>query len=127
MPQTYGNFIAGEWVNASSGNIFESVNPANYQEVVARYQSSAVSDVQNAVEVANKTQPVWAAMPAPNRGTILMKAAEILEKRVDSIATEMTREEGKTLPEAKGEVMRAINIFRYFGGEGARFCGETVP
>src|SRR5882724_9471931 len=127
MTQTYGNFIAGEWVNSSSGKVFDSLNPANYEEVVAKYQFSTVSDVKNAFDVAQKAQTSWAAMPAPNRGIILMKAAEILEKRADSVATEMTREEGKTLPEAKGEVMRAVNIFRYFGGEGSRFTGETVP
>ena len=66
-------------------------------------------------------------MPAPNRGIILMRAAEILEKRAESVAADMTREEGKTLPEAKGEVGRAVNIFRYFGGEGARLSGESVP
>jgi aldehyde dehydrogenase (NAD+) len=127
MPQTYGNFIAGEWVNASSGKVFDSINPANFEEVVARYQSSSATDVENAFDVAEKARPAWAAMPAPNRGTILMRAAEILEKRADNVATDMTREEGKTLPEAKGEVGRAVNIFRYFGGEGARFSGETVP
>jgi len=127
MAQTYGNFIAGEWVNSSSGKVFDSINPANYEEVVARYQSSTAADVKNAFEVAQKAQAGWATLPAPNRGIILMKAAEILEKRADSVAADMTREEGKTLPEAKGEVMRAVNIFRYFGGEGARFCGETVP
>lgn len=127
MPMTYGNFIAGEWVNASSGKVFDSINPANTDEVVARYQSSTAADVKNAFDVAQRTQAAWAAMPAPNRGIILMRAAEILEKRAEAVATDMTREEGKTLPEAKGEVGRAVNIFRYFGGEAARFSGETVP
>jgi alpha-ketoglutaric semialdehyde dehydrogenase len=127
MAQTYGNFIAGEWVNSVSGKVFDSLNPANYEEVVARYQSSVASDVKNAFDVAQKAQSAWAAVPAPNRGVTLMKAAEILERRADAVAAEMTREEGKTLPEAKGEVMRSVNIFRYFGGEGARLCGETVP
>jgi aldehyde dehydrogenase (NAD+) len=127
MPETYGNFIAGEWVNASSGKVFDSINPANNEEIVARYQLSAAADVKNAFDVAQKAQAAWASMPAPNRGIILMRAAEILEKRAESIAADMTREEGKTLPEAKGEVARAVNIFRYFGGEGARFSGETVP
>jgi alpha-ketoglutaric semialdehyde dehydrogenase len=127
MAQTYGNFIAGEWVNGSSGRLFDSVNPARVDELVARYQSSTAADVKNAFDVAQKAQAGWAAMPAPNRGIVLMRAAEILEKRAESVATDMTREEGKTLPEAKGEVARAVNIFRYFGGEGARLSGETVP
>ncbi len=127
MPEIYGNFIAGEWVKTSSGKVFDSINPANTEEVVARYQSSTAEDVKNAFDVAQKAQQTWAAIPAPNRGILLLKAAEILEKRADSVAAEMTREEGKTLPEARGEVGRAVNIFRYFGGEGARLAGETVP
>ena len=127
MPEIYGNFIAGEWVKSSSGNTFDSINPANKEEVVARYQASTALDVANALEVAQKSQKAWATMPAPHRGTILMKAGELLEKRTEQVAVEMTREEGKTLPEAKAEVGRAVNILRYFGAEGARLSGETVP
>jgi len=127
MALVFGNFINGEWVNATSGKTFASFNPANADEVVARYQASTAEDVRHAFEAAAKAQPGWAAVPAPNRGTILLKTAEVLEKRADEVAAEMTREEGKTLPEAKGEVGRAVNIFRYFGGEGARLTGETVP
>ena len=81
MAETYGNFIAGEWVKASSGKTFDSTNPANTDELVARYQSSTAEDVKNAFDVAQKAQAGWAGMPAPNRGIILMRAAEILEKR----------------------------------------------
>src|SRR5947209_1534316 len=66
-------------------------------------------------------------MHGPDRGNYLFKVAEILDRKFDSIAADMTREEGKTLPEAKGEVRRAINIFRYFGGEGSRLNGIQVP
>jgi aldehyde dehydrogenase (NAD+) len=127
MALAFGNFIAGEWTESSSGKTFNSVNPANTDEVVAIYQTSQLSDVQAAFDAASHAQPAWAASPAPLRGTVLLKAAEILDKRADSVAKEMTREEGKTLPEARGEVSRAVNILRYFGGEGARLCGETVP
>ena len=127
MAETYGNFIAGEWVESSSGKTFESINPADYQEVVARYQASTAPDVRQALEAAGRAREAWAEMPAPLRGTILMRAAELLEKRAERVATEMTREEGKTLPEARGEVGRAVNILRYFGAEGARLSGETVP
>ena len=127
MSQTFGNFIAGEWVESASGKTFESVNPANFQEVVARYQASTPSDVKQALEAAGRAQQAWAEMPAPLRGTILMRSAELLEKRAEQVASEMTREEGKTLPEARGEVGRAVNILRYFGAEGARLSGETVP
>ncbi len=66
-------------------------------------------------------------MPGPARGNILFKAAEILEHEFDQIGADMCREEGKTLPEAKGEVRRSINIFRYFAGEGSRMPGILVP
>ena len=127
MPETFGNFIDGEWVNSSSGKTFKSLNPANIEEVIANYQVSTVSDVKAAVEAAKRSQNGWSALPAPQRGTILMKAAELLEQKSEQIASEMTREEGKTIAEAKGEVGRSVNILRYFGGEGARFCGETIP
>ena len=64
-------------------------------------------------------------MRGPARGNILYKAADILDSKFDSVAADMTREEGKTLPEAKGEVRRAINIFRYFAGEGSRMPGHA--
>ncbi|MBM3804939.1 MAG: aldehyde dehydrogenase family protein [Acidimicrobiia bacterium] len=127
MAETFGNFVAGEWVKASSGKTFDSINPANTDDLVACYQASSVEDAKNTIDVAQKAQAAWAAIPAPNRGVILMRAAELLEKRSESVAADMTREEGKTLPEAKGEVGRAVNILRYFGGEGARLGGETVP
>ena len=127
MSEIFGNFIAGDWVESSSGKTFESVNPANYKEVVARYQASTLADVNKALEAAGRAQEAWAGMPAPLRGTILMRSAELLEKQAEQVAIEMTREEGKTLPEARGEVGRAVNILRYFGAEGARLSGETVP
>ena len=77
--------------------------------------------------MAAKAQPGWAALPAPRRGEYLFKAAEILESRLAKLGADMTREEGKTLPEAKAEVKRAINIFRYFGGEGARQFSYQIP
>jgi aldehyde dehydrogenase (NAD+) len=66
-------------------------------------------------------------MSGPARGNILYKTADILDRKIEQVAADMTREEGKTLPEAKGEVRRAINIFRYFAGEGSRMPGMLVP
>jgi aldehyde dehydrogenase (NAD+) len=95
--------------------------------VVGLFQASGPADVQEACDVAAKAQPGWAALPAPRRGEYLFKAAEILESRLAKLGEDMTREEGKTLPEAKAEVKRAINIFRYFGGEGARQFSYQIP
>jgi aldehyde dehydrogenase (NAD+) len=96
-------------------------------ETVGSFQASGPEDVQAACDAAAMAQPAWSTVPAPRRGEYLFKAAELLESRFAKISEEMTREEGKTLPEAKGEVKRAINILRYFGGEGARQFSYQIP
>ncbi len=127
MTETYRNYVAGQWTECQSKKTFPNVNPANTDEIVGHFQASGARDMQTACDAAAKSQPAWAALPAPRRGEILFKAAEILESRLARLGEEMTREEGKTLPEAKAEVKRAINIFRYFGGEGARQFSYQIP
>ena len=127
MSETYRNYIAGHWVDCQSKKTFANINPANTEEVVGLFQDSGPEDVRAAFDAATHGQAGWAALPAPRRGEYLFKAAEILEGRLTKLGEEMTREEGKTLPEAKGEVKRAINIFRYFGGEGARAFSYQIP
>jgi aldehyde dehydrogenase (NAD+) len=107
---------------------FPNVNPANVDDVVGLFQASGPQDVAAAFAAAESAQAAWAALPAPRRGEYLFKAAELLESQLASAASDMTREEGKTLPEATGEVKRAINILRYFGGEGSRmFSYQILP
>jgi aldehyde dehydrogenase (NAD+) len=123
MPDVYRNYLAGQWVECKTKEMFPNINPANTEETVGLFQASGPDDIQEACEAAAQAQPAWAALPAPLRGEFLYKAAELMESRLQKLSEEMTREEGKTLPEAKGEVKRAINILRYFGGEGPRqFC-----
>lgn len=121
---TFRNYINGEWVG---GDTFENRNPANTDEVVGLMVKGTPADMQAAADAAGAAFPAWSAMAAPARGNLLFKVADILERKFDELGAEMTREEGKTLPEAKGEVRRAINIFRYFGGEGSRLPGLLVP
>ena len=125
MPPQFANYINGEWVATS--RTFEDRNPANTDEIVGVFAKGSAADIDAAAKAAEAALPGWSSMPAPARGNILYKAAEILEKKFDQLGAEMTREEGKTLPEAKGEVRRATNIFRYFGGEGSRLDGVMVP
>jgi acyl-CoA reductase-like NAD-dependent aldehyde dehydrogenase len=127
VAETFRNFIGGQWVPALSGETFPNVNPADTREVVGLFPRSGNEDARRAIEAAREAQPKWAAMPAPKRGEVMFKAASLLEARADAVARDMTREEGKTLPEARGEVGRAINILRYFAGEGSRLCGEAIP
>src|SRR5258708_3742044 len=123
-PQTFPNYIDGDWV---SGPTFENRNPANTDELVGLFVKGSASDIETAAEAAQTALPAWSNLPAPARGNYLFKVADILDRQFDQIASDMTREEGKTLPEAKGEVRRAINIFRYFSGEGSRLPGFLAP
>ncbi len=127
MPEIFLNYIAGKWVESKSGKTFANVNPADSTEIVGHFQASVPDDVVAACDAAAQAQSAWRAKPAPQRGEYLFKAAELLESRLAKLGEEMTREEGKTLPEAKGEVKRAINILRYFGGEGARQFSYQIP
>jgi aldehyde dehydrogenase (NAD+) len=121
------NFIGGEWVPARSGQTFETRNPADTREIVAQYPTSGQRDAREAVETAQKAFPAWAAMTAVARGRILSKASQILESRKAELAELLTREEGKTLAESNGEVQRAIDIFRFFGGLSYTLGGQTIP
>src|ERR1035438_8100201 len=122
----FGNYINGEWI--TTGATFENRNPANTGEVVGTFVKGTAADIDAAAAAAGAAFPGWSATSAPGRGNILYKAADILDRNFESVASEMTREEGKTLPEAKGEVRRAINIFRYFAGEeiGRASCSKRV-
>ena len=124
MSETFRNYINGAWVD---GPVFENRNPANTDEVVGLFVKGTPADIEAAADAAAAAFPGWSTMAGPARGAFLFKVADILDRKFDSIAAEMTREEGKTLPEAKGEVRRAINIFRYFGSEGSRLPGHLVP
>jgi alpha-ketoglutaric semialdehyde dehydrogenase len=121
---TLGNYIGGEWRGARSGETYEKRNPMRPDEVVAEVPACDESDVDAAVAAAQEAAPSWAATPAPQRGNLLVKAAEVIDARVEQIATEMTREMGKPLREARMEVARAATILRFFGGEGYRPLGE---
>lgn len=125
MSQTYPNYINGEW--AGSGLLFENRNPANTDELVGSFVKGTAHDVEDAASAAAAALPGWSGMSGPARGNILYRAADILDKNFERVSSDMTREEGKTLPESKGEVRRSINILRYFAGEGSRMPGMLVP
>jgi aldehyde dehydrogenase (NAD+) len=126
MPN-FKNYIAGEWVGSASGETFENHNPANTKDVIGTFPAATKADVERAIEAANEALPGWANTPPPNRGAILDKMSQILDARQDEFARELTREEGKTLAEAKGEVLRARDIFKYYAGEGWRMGGQVLP
>lgn len=123
----FHNFIGGQWRPSRSGKTFVSTNPARTSEIIGYYQQSTIDDLEDAVTAASTAQPGWAAMPAPERGEILLKTALLLEERKEELATLMTREMGKILRETRGDVQIAIDVAKYMAGEGRRPEGETFP
>jgi 2,5-dioxopentanoate dehydrogenase len=112
MPE-YTNYINGEWVESVSDETLDVVNPADTDDVVGTFQQSNEEDTNRAVDAAVEAGEEWANTPGPSKGAILRGAARRLEDREDELTELLTREEGKTLSEAGGEVGRAINIFYY--------------
>jgi len=122
-----GNRIAGDERPAQDGRTFESRNPARWDDVVGVFPRSGATDVEAAVAAARNAFPSWRATPWPHRGEIILRVAELLEDRKESLARLMTREMGKVLTEARGDVQEAIDMAKFIAGEGRRAYGETVP
>ncbi|MHB8169754.1 MAG: aldehyde dehydrogenase family protein [Thermoleophilia bacterium] len=127
MTDLYQNLIDGKWIDSGSGETFTNINPADRDDIVGNFQDSTVADIEAAVAAAQQARSGWRALGAPRRGEILARAARLIERDLEKIAAGLTREEGKTLPEARGETARAVQIFDYFAGEGRRLSGETTP
>ena len=125
--ETYGNYIAGEWKPATSGETMENRNPANRDEIIGRFASSSAEDVDAAVSAAEEAYRTWRFSSPMSRANILHKAANILEARIPEVGRELTREEGKTLKEGIGETTRAVQILRYYAGEAQQPSGEHYP
>jgi len=123
----YQNFIGGEWVPAKDGRTRVNTNPADNREQVAQYALGGAADAAAAVESASNAEGRWKAATPVARGRILSKASQILESRKAELAELLTREEGKTLVESQGEVQRAVDIFRFFGGLSYTLGGQTIP
>ena len=125
--RSYENFIGGDWSPAASGKRFRNQNPADTRETVAEYPQSGAEEARKAVAAAQEAFPGWSRTTAVARGRVLSKASQILEGRKAELAELLTREEGKTLAESTGEVQRAVDIFRFFGGLSFTLGGQTIP
>src|SRR3990170_6673215 len=126
-PTTHGNFIGGEWCESVTGRTFESVNPADTRDVVGRFQASNAADAAAAIRAADLALPAWRATPAPKRGEILYRFGALMAEHKERLARAMTREMGKVLAEARGDVQEGIDIAFLMAGEGRRMFGDTVP
>jgi len=105
----------------------DSVNPADLSDVVARVELVSAPTFVAACRAAREAQPAWAAVPAPVRGRVIAAIGRIVEENLDALARLVTREVGKPLAEARGEVQEIVDTCDFFLGEGRRLYGETVP
>ncbi|KAI3608870.1 Aldehyde dehydrogenase [Cupriavidus necator H850] len=121
------NHIDGEWAACQSGRTFDNVNPADTADIVGRFQASSAVDAQAAVAAAAAAFAGWKKTPVGKRAAILNRAADHLEANADSIAAELTREEGKALTLARDEVLRSAQTLRFYAVEGQTFTGEVYP
>ena len=125
--KTYQNYIGGKWIPSESGEVFENINPADTDDVIGRFPSSTSADVNAAVNAAQGAFDGWRNTPAPRRAEILFRLGEILIRNKDKFSADMTREMGKVLTEAGGDVQEAIDCTYYTAGEGRRLHGFTTP
>lgn len=122
----YRLLINGEWVESSTGETFDDINPATLERI-GRIHKASDDDVKSAVDSAEDSFESWSSTPAPQRAKILFRAARMLEEKKEELSRLMTVEMGKVLKEARGDVQEAIDIAYYAAGEGRRLFGETTP
>jgi len=121
------NFIGGEWISAAGRQTFENRNPANTDDLLGHFPRSNKDDVAAAVAAAKKAFITWRLVPAPKRGAILRRCAEVLAERKEELARLMTREMGKTITESRGDVQEAIDCANLYAGMGRLIHGQTLP
>jgi methylmalonic acid semialdehyde dehydrogenase len=124
---TYRNFINGKWIESGSARTVANINPANTDDVLGTVRQAKREEARTAVEAAAESFRGWRATPAPARGKIVARAARLMEEHKEELAQILTREEGKTIGESRGELQRSINVAEFCAGESRRLTGETIP
>ena len=126
MP-VYKSFVNGRWIDSASGKSALNLNPANINDTIGTAELASRDEARSAVEAAFNAFCGWKRTPAPARGRIIARAARLMDERKEELASAITREEGKTIAEARGELTRAINVVEFCAGESRRMVGETIP
>lgn len=122
-----GSYIGGQWHHPKSERLVRNVNPADTKDVLAEFPAATAEDVGRAIGAAEAAFRDWKKTPGPERGRVIWRAADIARQRADEIARTLTREEGKIVKEAKGEVLKGISLMEFYAGEGFRMHGKTLP
>ncbi|MFJ4119373.1 aldehyde dehydrogenase family protein [Pseudomonas psychrophila] len=121
----FDNYIAGEWVAAPTYS--SNINPSDLSDVIGEYAQADANQVQTAIDAARAAFPAWSTSGIQARCDALDKVGSEILARKEELGNLLAREEGKTLPEAIGEVSRAGNIFKFFAGECLRLSGDYLP
>jgi acyl-CoA reductase-like NAD-dependent aldehyde dehydrogenase len=124
--KSFKNYVGGDWVDAAGGETFDSLSPAT-GELIGTFPRSDAGDVDRAVEAAKAAYEEWRLVPAPRRGEILFRFAQLVVERKAELTDLMTHEMGKVKAEAGGDVQEAIDMSYYMAGEGRRLYGHTTP
>ncbi len=119
-----GNFIDGQW--SSGGPTYPVLNPAN-GELVATVQKAGAEETHLAIDAANRALPAWRKLTAKERSQKLKRWAELMLSNQKDLATLLSREQGKPLAEAMGEVVYAASFLEWFGEEAKRAYGDVIP
>ena len=127
MSTTYQNYIGGKWISSETNETYASINPANTEEVLGYFQQSNEADVDRAICAAEQAFSSWSQTAAPTRGDVIFNLIHLLEKHKSELAELITKEVGKSLREATGEVNKTIEAMKQFSGEATRMTGETIP
>jgi len=125
MTELHRNYIAGEWV--AGAEAAKNINPSDITDVIGEYARADRAQAEQAIAAARAAFPAWAASSVQDRANLLDTVGNMLLARKDELGRLLSREEGKTLPEGVGEVVRAGQIFKFFGGEALRLAGEKIP
>jgi aldehyde dehydrogenase (NAD+) len=118
------NFINGEWVD--SHKTVDNINPANTNDVINQAAEGSAADIDSAVQAAKKAFATWRDTTPQARHDLLDAIGNAILARKEEFGTVLAREEGKTLPEAIGETVRAGQVFKFFAGEALRCAGEIM-
>jgi aldehyde dehydrogenase (NAD+) len=124
MTMRFDNWIAGEWVGSDAR--IENINPSDTHDVIGLYAQANFDDLERSVKAAINAQKQWRATPLEARQAVLDRIGRALMENADSLGELLSREEGKTSPEGRGEVYRAGQFFTYYAAEVLRQMGDTA-
>ncbi|MGZ8260362.1 MAG: aldehyde dehydrogenase family protein, partial [Caldimonas sp.] len=119
-------YIDGAWCAAASGRTHPVVNPAT-GETIGKFAWADRADLDRALEAAAKGFQTWKKVSAYERSKVMRKAAELLRERLQQVAETMTQEQGKTVAEAKAEILNGVDTIEWFAEEGRRTYGRVSP